>query len=266
MDQSVQPFVIVIICALIIAEAVVSAIGALKLYQLKDTWVNILIGICSILINTLHRGITLLVYYLVFSRALFDISHPLIYWVALFFLTDFIAYSFHFLGHKSRFFWASHVIHHSSHNFNLSTAIRVPLTNFVYRFLFYAPLCLLGFEPLHVLAMESAIYLYNFYLHTEMIRSMGWLEWIFNTPSHHRVHHSIDKKYIDKNFGGILIIWDRLFGTYQKEEEHPEYGITKPIHSDNFFKIISHEWVDIGKDLKKSMGIRSALKTIFGAP
>ncbi len=95
---------------------------------------------------------------------------------------------------------------------------------------------------------------------------MGWLELVFNTPSHHRVHHGKNEKYIDKNFAGILIIWDRLFKTFQKEEEPPEYGITKPLNSHNFIKIISHEWVDMIKDLRKSMGIKSALKNIFGAP
>jgi len=266
MDQTTQTIIFFTFAALIILEAAISAISALKLYRFKDTWVNIFIGVSSLFINALYRGITLFVYYYLHSFAIFDISHPLIYWVSLFFLSDFIAYVFHLLGHKSRFFWASHVIHHSSEKYNLTTAFRVPLTNFFYRFLFYAPLCLMGFEPLHIVLMESMIYMYNFYLHTEIIRNMGWLELIFNTPSHHRVHHGKDEKYIDKNFGGILIIWDRLFKTFQKEEEPPKYGITKPLNSHNFIKIISHEWVDMIKDLRKSVGIKSALKNILALP
>ena len=266
MIQFDQVLILVVILALIATEAAVSAIQSSRRFNLKDTWVNILIGVCSIAITIANRGIVLIFFYFVFSKAFFEWTHSIAYWVALFLLTDLIAYGFHYIGHKSRFFWASHVIHHSSEQYNLSTAVRVPVTNFFYRFLFYAPLCLIGFDPLHVVAMESAVYLYNFYLHTESIRTLGWLEYIFNTPSHHRVHHACDEKYIDKNFGSVLIIWDRLFGTFQKEEEAPRYGITKPIKSHNFFRIISHEWIDIARDLRKCYGIKSIWKTLFGAP
>lgn len=266
MDQTTQTVIFCSLFALIAVEAIVSAIAGLHLYKLRDTWANISIGVSSLIINGLYRGITLIVYSYLHSFSIFDISYLWIYWVSLFFLSDFTGYVFHLVGHKCRFFWASHVIHHSSENYNLTTAIRVPLTNFFYRFLFYAPLCFLGFEPLHVVFMESLTYLYNFYLHTEFIGKMGWFGLIFNTPSHHRVHHGRDEKYIDKNFGGILIIWDRLFKTFQKEEEPPEYGITRPLKSHNFVRIISHEWVDMIKDLRKSVGIKSALKNVFGAP
>ena len=251
---------------LIIVEAWVSAKHHLHVYQKKDTIVNILIALSSFVVNIGYRGVALYVLTIAHSVSVFSFNKGVIYWILLFLLSDLVAYGFHYLSHKSRFFWASHIIHHSSEKYNLTTAIRVPLTNFFYRFLFYMPLCFLGFDPLDVLIMETIIYMYNFYLHTEFIRNMGWLEWIFNTPSHHRVHHGKDEKYLDRNFGGILIIWDRLFKTFVKEQEKPSYGTTKRINSHNYFTVIGKEWADMFRDVLKANNWHEQLMILFNKP
>ena len=252
--------------ALIGLEVIHSTKHQLKRYHTRDTLVNLLIGVSNILANTLYYGVCLLVYTKVYAWALMDLNGGIIYWVVLFLLTDLMLYLFHYLSHKCRFMWASHVVHHSSEYYNLSTAARSGLTNFPYRPFFLLPLCLIGFQPLHVLLMEAIIYLYTFYLHTELIGKLGWLEWIFNTPSHHRVHHGKDKQYIDKNFAAALIIWDRLFNTFAPERDTPTYGITTPLRTYNPIKIVFHVWIDIWRDLRRAGPLRSALVKLFGKP
>ncbi|MBW4512136.1 MAG: sterol desaturase family protein [Scytonematopsis contorta HA4267-MV1] len=170
----------------------------------------------------------------------------------LFILLEFCYYWFHRASHRIRWFWASHLVHHSPENFNLSTAYRLGWTGGISgSAIFFMPLAWLGFEPFAVGAALLLNLLYQFWIHTELIPKLGIFEWLFNTPSHHRVHHASNSEYIDQNFGGVLIIFDRLFGTFTPENtlNPPIYGLTHPIASRNPFKIALTEWMQIFKDI-----------------
>ena len=266
MFQSYHYLIVLGFGSIMLLEAILSSQFHLNLYNLKDTLASLTIALVSIFLNLSFKGFSLMVLSWIYFHSYFTITNSFVYWILLFILTDLIAYFFHYISHKSRFFWASHIVHHSSEKYNLSAGIRLPITNFFYRFLFYSPLCLIGFNPIEVLLMDSFIYLYNFFLHTEFIRKIGWMEYVLNTPSHHRVHHGKNDKYLDKNFGGILIIWDRLFNTFQEEDEKPTFGTTKNLNSINPFKIISKEWIDIFKDAKKAKSAGEIFRIVFFKP
>lgn len=174
------------------------------------------------------------------------------YWIALFFADDFFYYCFHRTSHGVRFFWAAHVNHHSSMHYNLSTALRQSWTGPLISWVFWIPLPLMGFEPLHVLLAQSWNLLYQYWVHTESVERLGPLEWIFNTASHHRVHHGSDPLYLDRNHGGILIVWDRLFGTFQAEDFRPAYGLTTNIDTFHPVQIAFHEWVALMHDIRNA--------------
>jgi sterol desaturase/sphingolipid hydroxylase (fatty acid hydroxylase superfamily) len=265
--ETMKLFIPPILIGSIIVEAYLSAKENLEHYERKDTITNVTIASLSVLLNLLIKGFIYGVYSLIHQKAIFQFEAGVISWIILFVLTDLQFYLFHLLGHKSRFFWAMHVIHHSSDKYNLSTAIRTPLTNSCFRFASLSTFIFLGFSPLMVLTMDSIILTYAFFQHTEFIKKLGWLEYIFNTPSHHRVHHASDEKYLDKNFGGILIIWDKLFGTFKEEAEHPVYGITKPLTKPNsILHVLTHEWVEIYRDIKKHPIGLNSLRIIFMGP
>jgi len=172
---------------------------------------------------------------------------------------DFCYYWYHRLHHEVRFMWAGHVVHHSSRHFNLATALRQPWSTFMGP-LFYAPLPLLGFDPLLLVTVHSVNLLYQFWIHTELIDRLGPLEWIFNTPSHHRVHHGRNVRYLDRNHGGILIVWDRLFGTFEPEREAVDYGLTKNLTSFSPWEIFAHEWRAMWRDTRDAASWRDALR------
>ena len=189
-------------------------------------------------------------------------------WVVLFFADDFSYYWFHRISHSSRYFWASHVVHHSSMKYNLGTALRQTWTgNLTGAFIFWIWLPLVGFSPVAVMTMQAISLLYQFWIHTEHINKFpAPIEFIFNTPSHHRVHHGSDLDYLDKNHAGVLIIWDRLFGTFEPERARPTYGLTTNIHSHNPVRIAFHEWAAIGQDIRRAGSWRAAAGYIFGPP
>jgi len=250
----------------IAGECFVSSIHNLKLFEKKDSLVNILMGIFTIGVSLFMKGVTFRVFEGLEPYSLQKIPFSWGAAAILLLLSDLHYYWFHRLAHGCRFVWASHVIHHSSEKFNLTVAIRLPFTNGLYRFLFWTPLCIAGFPAAMVMLMDTLVVYYTFFIHTETIGKLGWFEKVFNTPSHHRVHHSVNPAYIDKNFGGVLIIWDKLFKTYAEEVEHPKYGITKPLHSFNPVKVVCDEWVNIYRDAKKATSIREKLRMIFGRP
>ncbi|MCZ4282229.1 sterol desaturase family protein [Kiloniella laminariae] len=167
-------------------------------------------------------------------------------------LADFTYYVEHYFAHKIRLLWLAHSVHHSSTMMNTATAFRFSIFDPVMSAVFHLPLLLLGFNPIFIFGAEVLVQAYQFWIHNEMVGKLGPLEWIFNTPSHHRVHHGSDRKYLDKNFGGILIIWDRLFQTYQKEEELPTYGLTIPMTSKNPITVQFHEFINLYKDLNSA--------------
>lgn len=181
-------------------------------------------------------------------------------------MADFTYYVEHFCLHKIRLLWLAHSVHHSSGVMNTATAFRFSLFDPVVSATFHLPLLLLGFHPMFIFAAEILIQAYQFWIHNEMIGKLGPLEWVFNTPSHHRVHHGSDEEYIDKNYGGILIVWDRIFATFAKEEKIPTYGLATPMRSKNPITVQFHEFYNIFRDVRKSRRFSETLGYLFLPP
>ncbi len=251
---------------LMVVEAMVSSAQDAQLYELKDTAASLAMGIGNVIIKLLIKVPIFGAYMFAHQFAIFEIGNGWQAWLALFFLEDFTYYVFHRISHQCRFFWASHVNHHSSQRYNLSTALRQTWTGNLTGFVFWLWLPLLGFDPLMVMTMQAISLLYQFWIHTETIRKLGPVEWLLNTPSHHRAHHGSDTKYLDRNHAGILIIWDRLFGTFQVEEETVTYGLTQNISTFNPIKIAMHEWQAIWRDLRQPNPVAVRLAYVFRAP
>ncbi|GAA4451086.1 sterol desaturase family protein [Nibrella saemangeumensis] len=254
---------------LLTAEVIATAIQKKDFYETKDTASSLSMGIGNVIVGLVGKILVFGAYSLVYQFRLFDLpADQWWYWVVLFFADDFTYYWFHRTSHGSRYFWASHVIHHSSQKYNLGTALRQTWTGTISgSFLFWLWLPLLGFHPAAVMAMQAISLLYQFWIHTEFINKFpAPIEFIFNTPSHHRVHHASDLKYLDKNHAGVLIIWDRMFGTFEPEVERPTYGLTRNINSYNPVRIAFHEWADMLHDVRHAGSLRNALGYLFGPP
>lgn len=179
---------------------------------------------------------------------------------------DFLYYWEHRLEHEIRLLWGYHSVHHSSPIYNYTTALRVSFFDNFVTWVFYLPAVVIGFHPTIILLSVGVMLMYQFWLHTELIGKMGWFGKIFNTPSHHRVHHGADELYLDKNYGGILIIWDRLFGTFQREEQSPTYGLTTQIKSVHPVKVHFFEFQNLIRDLKKAKHWKEAMRYLLNKP
>jgi sterol desaturase/sphingolipid hydroxylase (fatty acid hydroxylase superfamily) len=236
-------------------------------YELKDTRTSITMGLGNVTINVIWKLVVLAIY-----AALYELTplrldpHDWWVWPLLFFADDLAYYWFHRISHVSRIFWASHVVHHSSTHFNLSTALRqtwVPMTYLP----FWLPLLLVGFPPWMVLLAQSWSLIYQFGLHTERIERLpGPIEAVFNTPSHHRVHHGANEQYLDRNYAGILIIWDRLFGSFIAEGDRVRYGLTKNIDTFNPVKVAFGEYGALYRDMRAARGWRTKLEVALRGP
>jgi sterol desaturase/sphingolipid hydroxylase (fatty acid hydroxylase superfamily) len=227
-----------------------------KQYDIKDTLASLAMGIGNLIVGLIAKVIV--VFIIAFLYDNFKITTiPFTWWawLLILFADDFCYYWAHRIGHESRFFWASHIIHHSSQKYNLSTALRQTWTGGFFSFIFYIILPILGFHPLMIFTQMSVSLLYQYWIHTELINKMPkWFEAIFNTPSHHRVHHGSNPIYLDRNHAGIFIIWDKLFGTFQPELEDEKviYGLTSNIATYNPFKIAFLEWIAVFSDAFKA--------------
>jgi sterol desaturase/sphingolipid hydroxylase (fatty acid hydroxylase superfamily) len=239
------------------------------LYRWQDTLANAVLAL-------LHQGSDMLALLLLMpfflwlhQFRLLDIELSVTTVALAFVLQDFLYYWFHRASHHIRWLWASHVVHHSSRHMNFSTALRqslmYPLSGM---WLFWTPMILLGFAPVVVFAVVAINLAFQFFVHTQSVRRLGALEWLFNTPSHHRVHHACNPAYIDKNFAGVLIIWDRLFGTYvpERDDEPCRYGITEDFTSDNPLIITFYEWRRMLQDALTAHSLRQLAASLFGAP
>ena len=254
---------------LLIAEIVLTQRMHKEMYEVKDTASSLAMGIGNLISGLFTKAVIFAIFTFIYQFRVITLPWDAWWvWGLLFFADDFSYYWFHRLSHGVRFFWASHVVHHSSQKYNLGTALRQTWTgNATGTFIFWTWMPFVGFEPWMVMTMQAISLIYQFWIHTEMIDRMPrWFEFIFNTPSHHRVHHSSDAKYLDLNHAGILIIWDRMFGTFQVEEEHPTYGLTKNISTFNPVKIAFHEWGDMFKDVVKPGSLRQKWMYVFGPP
>lgn len=227
---------------------------------------NFLLGLFILVTGLFMKGVELTVFSLMYSVAIFKPETTLWLWVVGILSCDFMHWYYHWLGHKTRLFWAAHVTHHSSEHFNMSTGWRTNFIHLFYRFLFWSPLCFLGLPPEMVLFIESVTAMQNFLVHTERVGKLGVLDWCFNTPSNHRVHHGSNPEYIDKNLGGITMLYDHLFGTYAKEVAPPVYGITHNIHTHHPATIIFHEFVSLSKEVPKRKGVKQKLQYLFSPP
>ena len=244
---------------LIGVELVVAIWEQKKTYRLHDSINDLSCGITEQMVGLFLKGLLFAGYVGTFAFAttrginLVDVGSYSAggKWLAaivLFLGVDLAYYWFHRIAHEFNAPWAGHVVHHSSEDYNFAVALRQGTFQGVFSWVFYLPLALLGYPPAWFLAMSSFDTLYQFWIHTRLIGKLGPLEWVLNTPSHHRVHHGRNPKYLDKNFAGTLIIWDRMFGTFKEEEEEPVYGLTKPLDSWNPLWANLHIWRDLCRD------------------
>ncbi|MGI9592497.1 MAG: sterol desaturase family protein [Myxococcota bacterium] len=235
-------------------------------YEWRDTVTSLSLGVANVLVSaTLKLGMVGL-FLLAWQHRLFEIPNAWWAWLLLFLAEDLCYYAFHRAGHEIRFFWAAHVNHHSSTHYNLSTALRQSWTTPLFGPFFWLPLALLGFHPAMIITQQAISLIYQYWLHTEFIRSLGPFEAVFNTPSHHRVHHGRNVEYLDRNYGGILIIWDRLFGTFEPEGSPVDYGLTKNLHTFDPIQVGFHEWIAMARDVRRAASLREALGRIFRPP
>lgn len=214
----------------------------------KDSAASLTMGLGFLAIEVVLKLLPFAGLAWLYQFRLFDIPVVWWSWILLLFAEDFCYYWFHRLHHEVRTLWAAHVNHHSSTHYNLTTALRQSWTTPFTGFLFWAPLPLLGFPIEMILIQKSISLLYQYWLHTELIGKLGWFGVVFNTPSHHRVHHGRNPIYLDRNHAGIFIIWDKIFGTFEPETEPVDYGLTRNIHTYNPVRIAFHEWVSMFKD------------------
>jgi sterol desaturase/sphingolipid hydroxylase (fatty acid hydroxylase superfamily) len=241
-------------------------------YTLKDTFTNVYLTLCQMLVDVITRRIpTYLALMWVLKHQVYHIENKVWYWIWLFIIQDFCFYWIHRLEHSSRFFWAVHVTHHSSEHFNLSTGFRSSVLEPIYRFVFFLPIPLLGFDAKDLFLVFSITQIYGIGVHTELIKKVWGLEWLFVTPSHHRVHHASNVRYLDKNIGMLLIIWDKIFGTFEPErdDEPIQYGLTSPTDRDGWLKVIFHEFIAIYEDAfvkHRSQPWKVRWMYIFGPP
>ena len=237
-------------------------------YAKDDTIASLSLGLMNVAINAGTKLLSIPFFFWLYDHRIADLGGAWWSWVILFFAEDCCYYWFHRVHHEVRLFWAAHVNHHSSQRYNLSTALRQPLLTPFTGPMFWAPLPLLGFPPWMVLTAQAWSLLYQFWLHTEAVRTLGPLEWILNTPSHHRVHHGKNLRYLDRNHGGILIVWDRLFRTFASEDadEPVVYGLTKDITTHNPLRVGFHEVAALGRDVARAPGLRAKLGYVFAPP
>jgi sterol desaturase/sphingolipid hydroxylase (fatty acid hydroxylase superfamily) len=226
--------------------------GRRAVYSGKDSLANVALALMHQAADALAWMLVIGLYVWVYRHRLFDLKTSAVTWFALFLAQDFVYYWFHRAHHRVRFMWASHVTHHSSERLNLSTAFRqsmlYPISGM---WVFWLPLAWLGFKPEHIIAVVAINLGMQFFVHTQAVAKLGWLEQVFNTPSHHRVHHARNPEYIDRNYAGVLIIWDKWFGTYTEEDPQIpcEYGIIGQIHSYNPITLTFHEWLAMVREL-----------------
>ena len=240
---------------------------AKKVFKYESTVANFSIGIAERLLNLFIAASFYEIYDWVYRKyALFDISTAWYVWILILLATDFVWYWYHRLGHEINFLWAAHIVHHQSEEFNLSAAARITAFQAVFRNIFWCVLPFIGFHPTMIISILLVHGAYSFFTHTQLIGKLGWLENVFITPSLHGVHHASDEKYLDKNYGDVFVFWDKIFGTFQKEEEPPKYGLTHPLKSYSFLWQHFHYYLEIGEGYKRAQGFKAKWNALFGSP
>jgi sterol desaturase/sphingolipid hydroxylase (fatty acid hydroxylase superfamily) len=250
------------------AEILFSAYHKHQNYSKRGTVENAYLMFLNMGLDILMRGFCLLVLNYFYRFHFVEWHNSWAYWIVLLITQDFMFYLLHYVDHYVRFFWAVHVTHHSSEEFNLTVGFRSSVFQPVYRFAYFIPLSLIGFDGKDIMFMYSATQIYGILIHTTYINKLGFLEWFMSTPSHHRVHHASNALYLDKNMGMVFIIWDKLFGTFvpEDEKEKVRYGLTENLSSHHPANVVFHEWKSILQDVRKSPRLRDKWMYVFGPP
>jgi sterol desaturase/sphingolipid hydroxylase (fatty acid hydroxylase superfamily) len=252
--------------ALIGAEIVVSCLHDRRYYTVRGTLTNAYLAAVNVGLDVAMRATWFAVLAWAYQYHVLQFGDPWAYWLGMLVLQDFLFYWLHRVDHTCRLFWAVHVTHHSSAEFNLTVGFRPSVLQPLYRFAWFLPLALLGFRPEDVLLIYSVTQLYGVLVHTRYVGRLGFLEWFLCTPSHHRVHHGTNPQYVDRNLGMVLIVWDRLFGTFAPEEEEVRFGLVGQTPSHHPVRAIFHEWQAIWHDLRQPARLRDRLMYVFGPP
>lgn len=270
-DQVAMLFSTPITLSFVLVEIFISVRYDKQYYTAKDTKANLFLGLSYVLVDTISRAAGIIVltffYFYGFHPSAFS-THIVLYWILLVMLEDFTYWFMHLMDHRVRFLWAGHIHHHSSKEFNFSVGLRSAVFEPVEKFLFFIPLALIGFRPLDIVLIYVLAQGWGTFVHTRTIKKLGPLEYFLTTPSHHRVHHGVNVKYLDKNYGMFLIIWDKLFGTFRAEDnkEPVKYGTVNDISYKNYLDLIFNEYRQILKDVKQNIPLKQKFKYIFGPP
>ena len=238
-----------------------------ELFKYESSISNVSIGIAERLINLFIAATFYDIYFWVYNNyALYTIPNNWMVWVGLILATDFVWYWYHRLGHEVNIFWAAHIVHHHSEEFNFTAAARITTIQAIIRTGFWCLLPLVGFHSNMVITMLLVHGSYSFFTHTQIIGRVKWLEYVFITPSLHGVHHASDEKYLDKNYGDMFVFWDKMFGTFQVEEEQPKYGLTHPLKSYSFLWMHFHYYFEIYESYKRASSFKGKWAAVFGSP
>lgn len=259
-------YAVPVMLSLVLLEYFLSIYTKREVYKRNDFLASAGIGIGNLVVSALFKLAMFTVVLFFYNLVPWRIPHTWWSYILCFVVLDFCRYWAHRVAHEQRFWWATHVTHHSSEQYNFSVSFRLSWTQHI-KIIFFLPVALCGFDPFVFFIIHQLAVLYQFWLHTEFIGKLPKpIEYIWTTPSHHRVHHGRNDKYLDRNYGSTLIIWDRIFGTFQKEEERPDYGITKPVNSYNPVYLVFHEFIDIMKDLIHAKSWKERWIIMFAGP
>ena len=258
-----------IVLAMIFAEALISNWQNRKYYKREDTYCTVGLLAGNIVMAFAIKGLVLAFHFYLYQFRVFDFANTIpfwVMWILTFIMIDLVFYVYHRMSHRIRFLWAIHLSHHSSEEMNFAVSFRQAWFGPISKIPFFMMLPLLGFDPTIIAVAGVISTLWGIVGHTQIVDKLGPLEWVFNTPSHHRVHHGSNKQYIDKNYGNLLIIWDRMFGTFEPEEEPVTFGLVNNVNTFNPAKITFMAWSSMIEDIKNKNDFSEMLNAIFGPP
>ena len=258
-----------IVLAMIFAEVLISNWQNRKYYKREDTYCTVGLLAGNIVMAFAIKGLVLAFHFYLYQFRVFDFANTIpfwVMWILTFIMIDLVFYVYHRMSHRIRFLWAIHLSHHSSEEMNFAVSFRQAWFGPISKIPFFMTLPLLGFDPTIIAVAGVMSTLWGIVGHTQIVDKLGPLEWVFNTPSHHRVHHGSNKQYIDKNYGNLLIIWDRMFGTFEPEEEPVTFGLVNNVNTFNPAKITFMAWSSMIEDIKNKNDFSEMLNAIFGPP
>ena len=258
-----------IVLAMIFAEVLISNWQNRKYYKREDTYCTVGLLAGNIVMAFAIKGLVLAFHFYLYQFRIFDFANTIplwAMWILTFIMIDLVFYVYHRMSHRTRFLWAIHLSHHSSEEMNFAVSFRQAWFGPISKIPFFMTLPLLGFDPTIIAVAGVMSTLWGIVGHTQIVDKLGPLEWVFNTPSHHRVHHGSNKQYIDKNYGNLLIIWDRMFGTFEPEEEPVTFGLVNNVNTFNPAKITFMAWSSMIEDIKNKNDFSEMLNAIFGPP